>query len=359
MSKIILSSVAPCPCPDTGYQPGSDVAYIDHLDGYPGEYGEFSFEADDITFDRGTSEDADIRIMLGLSTAPTGTLTAKYKFSSMIKVERSDPEYYRWKGYRLDCGNSKYTCIDETTADSVGNDAQLIPNPIELFRNDNGDLDLSCAQLIINQDMILPETIGANGNIFNGIIPNWMFIDQDVANAEPTFNGIPVDGAFNAFIDDYGLIYSAAWKITGDLIDITWMIKDPRVPGQPDAGRIVRTGNKIRVWRTGVVTIIRQQLKVVQGGYVIMAQGTHQEIDEFQTTFGCGDTTVKIDPFVYHFDNMVSDAIEFSSGSGVILSDPADPEFIWFPELTTNSNGDGFILPGAQLVPLTQLPNPS
>lgn len=360
MDIIRQAAVEHCFCPEGGYQPASDVTWVDYIDGYPAEYNEYSIHIDSFGIDTGNpTDDAALRELLNIPDSGVGTdgyINLKYRLGSGIRVSLNNNEIPFWKGFRLDCGCLKYECgIEETTI------VDSLPCPVNNFVNDNNEFDFNPDQLTVIPRVILREYFGINdGTVLDGSIPNLMFCDSSIQNTPSIYNGIPLVGSFSNYVDPYGIVYSAYWHIYGDNIDITFTTCDPRIPGEPESGRVERVGNKIRVIKTGIITTTRQLLRVVTDGYVIVGQGTTQVVGEFQANFGCGDEYG--DPFHYHLNNYVTDVVELISTGGsedvVLLRSPPEPaEFIWWPSLVDNSSGTGFVFyDGGQYGPLSEIP---
>ena len=330
---IIKSSLTPCPCPTDGVSIGSGtVTHIDYLDGHPAEHGAYDVDIDDFGVGRGSAtEEEELRDLLGLPSRGTGDpISLLFKMGSGIRVAPSDSEHPYWKGYRLDCGCLKYSC-DETSADG-----EMIPCATSRLIDHNGNIDTSPDKVEMISRMVLKETYpGGDGTIMDGSVPT-MF---DVAESGES-------GSFDNFVDDYGVIYSAIWQKFGDTLQITTIIKDPRVPGQPDAGRVLRTPNGLRVFRTGVITTIFEKVRICNDTTLTLEKTSSQEVAEFQSSFGCGDTTG--DPFSNHMSHSISDAIEMIIGTETVLSDPAETEFVWDPQVIVGSDGSvSFSLPAA------------
>lgn len=121
--------------------------------------------------------------------------------------------------------------------------------------------------------------------------------------------------------DEHGVIYDVSWSTAtnGDL-DITTITKNPVVWGESPAHKYV---NNVLFCR-GTITTERQILRVVDGGYVIAAEGSQQVIDFFQATFPCGPKPT--DPFCYHYNNAIADDVSSIVGCGPHFTDPSNPD---------------------------------
>lgn len=137
------------------------------------------------------------------------------------------------------------------------------------------------------------------------------------------------------FIDDYGVQYVSQWATVGTQIDLTTITRQPHVWGEPDQG-YVKNG---LVFRRGIITIQRQILSIIPSGYIIVADGSSQYIDFFQTNFPCGGGPV--DDFTHHLNGNALDEVEFGVTSGSRWADVTDPtndaNVIW-PSLDASGN---------------------
>ncbi len=333
---VIKSSPTPCPCPSDGVAVGSGTTtHVDFLDGHPAEHGEYEIDIDEYGIGRGNeTEEQELRDLLGIPDPGTGTGTDSipllFKLGSGIRVAPSDQDHPYWKGFRLDCGCLRYTCDGSTLADG-----ETLPCALDRMVDQDGNIDTNPDQLQILPILKLKEDfLGGDGTIMDGAFET-MF---ELAETEDS-------GSFSNYVDDYGVIYSATWRKLGDAtLEITTIIKDPRVPGQPDAGRVLRTPNGLRVFRTGVISTIFERVRKCSDTSFIVEKTSTQEVAEFQSTFGCGDD--KGDPFSRHLSHSIHDEIEMIIGTETVLSDPEEKEFVWDPQVILGSDGSiSFSLP--------------
>jgi len=125
----------------------------------------------------------------------------------------------------------------------------------------------------------------------------------------------------NIFYSDcYDTQYRVTWETVDGLIDITTIIAQPRTWGKQEEGYV---RNKI-VYRKGIISVIRQIIKLVNNGYEIVAEGTSQYIDFIQCNFPCVDGPK--DTFLHHFDNTISDETDIRVTSGTHWTDPSDTD---------------------------------
>jgi hypothetical protein len=331
---IIKSSQTPCPCPSDGVAIGDgSVTHIDYLDGHPAEHGEYAVEIEDYGVGRGNAtEEQELRDLLGIPDPGTDApVSLLFKMGSGIRVAPASEEYPYWKGYRLDCGCLRYTCDGgSTTADG-----EVLPCGVDRLVDADGNIDTSPDQIQVLPIMKLNETFpGGDGTIMDGAFDT-MFELAETSDS----------GSFANYVDEYGMVYSASWRKLGeDTLEISTIIKDPRVPGQADAGRVLRTPNGLRVFRTGVITTIFERVRRCNDTSFMVEKTASQEVAEFQATFGCGDE--KGDPFSRHLSHSIHDEIEMIVGSETILSDPEGTEFVWEPQVIVGSDGSvSFSLP--------------
>lgn len=133
---------------------------------------------------------------------------------------------------------------------------------------------------------------------------------------------LPPSGQFT-YRDQYDTIYEVSWHTTlgpgrgvGQL-DITTVIKQPYVWGQPDSGVV----HDHTLFRRGIVTAHRQVLSLHQSGYMIVSEGTDQSIQLFQASFPCGPQPGN--PFLYHLNSRVVDELDARVVDGPRWADPA------------------------------------
>lgn len=119
--------------------------------------------------------------------------------------------------------------------------------------------------------------------------------------------------------DEYSTIFDVAWETTNGNLDITSIVSQPFVWGQPPRGYV--RNNKVFRW--GLVTVTRQVIRVFDGGYEIVAEGVSQYYDYVQTNFICELTPY--DNFLYHLNCGISDNVETLVSDGLQYTDPDVP----------------------------------
>ena len=133
------------------------------------------------------------------------------------------------------------------------------------------------------------------------------------------------------YIDSWLQQYNIDWETVDGQIDITTIIKQPRVWGKPEEGYVK---NKI-VFRKGIITVIRQILKLRNDGYEILAEGTSQYVDYIQTNFPCMQGPHDI--FLHHADSSILDETDIRVSSGPHWTDPSDlGDDVVFPDLDSS-----------------------
>lgn len=337
---IIKSSLSPCSCPDSGVAIGSGTTtHIDYLDGNPAEYGTFStIDIDDFGIGRGNpTEEQELRDLLGIPTVETGiTSDLLFKLGSGVRVSPSNFSYLDWKGYRLDCGCLTYSCDGSTGGTEItANQGSEIACSIINYTMSNGSIDTNPDRVEMMSRVKFNETFPVgDGTIMNNDLISMFELAE-----------IDDFGEFNNYVDDYGIIYSSTWKkIDNNTLEISTVIKDPKVPGQAETGRVAKTANGLRVFRTGIITTIFERIKFCNDTVTVVEKTSNQQVAEFQATFGCGDE--HDNPFSRLASNSISDSIEMIIGTETVVSDPEDKEFIWEPQVIISSDGSvSFSLP--------------
>jgi len=128
------------------------------------------------------------------------------------------------------------------------------------------------------------------------------------------------------FVDEYDQQYYNDWITVDGVLNITSVTKTPYVWGESDSGYIK---NNI-LYRKGIITVVRQLLKLIDSKYVIIAEGKDQYIDYFQTSFTCAN--LPKDTFKYHYNNNLADDSSAVIMSGSRFADPDeenDDLMIW------------------------------
>jgi hypothetical protein len=132
--------------------------------------------------------------------------------------------------------------------------------------------------------------------------------------------------------DDYDQFYRVDWSITNGLLDITTVIMQPFVFGQQEG--YVRANT---IYKKGIITVKQQIFKIVQGGYIIQAEGMSSYEDFIQMTFPCGDGPN--DGFKFHLNNSAVDDFGISVQQGPRWADPDDINDVYMVWGDVNNDG--------------------
>lgn len=116
--------------------------------------------------------------------------------------------------------------------------------------------------------------------------------------------------------DEYQTIYDVAWETINDKLDITTIVSQPYVYGQEPQGYV----QNHKLFKLGTITVTRQIIRVFDGGYEIVAEGTSQYFDYIQVNFICEE--IPYDNFTYHINCGISDEIEGLVSDGSQWTDP-------------------------------------
>lgn len=120
--------------------------------------------------------------------------------------------------------------------------------------------------------------------------------------------------------DHYDTIYHVEWNTVGTVIDFTTITMQPYVWGKPSSGYVL---NGI-LFRRGIITVQRQVIRLLTGGYEIVAEGSSQYEDFIQMNFPCA--TGPVDNFKYHLNCSTVDEIHVKISEGPHWADPDDPD---------------------------------
>lgn len=323
---IFASANRDCACPDNSYHAGVHLQGADYIDGHPSNYGRYVEDLSQYGYTERGSNGVDLHIVLGLPFGEgTGTFPAPadllFRCGSGIRVASgSQAKFYT--PYRVDCGCSLFDCNGTGTGVGPGSNPAitLLDCAVPDFRDDNGDYDPNIDKLEITRRMVLADDYGAKGfqmglypftqALGNQEIHNLLSFDPEKLQLT-TVGAFPPTGSY-FYVDPYGVIHDGIFEVSGTRMDITVTTKDPRVWGEAPTG-FIREG---RVWRKGTVTTCRQILDVSDPlRPTTIATGCQQRIDFFQTTFLCNDRR-PTDPWAYHCDNGIVDAVEIDINCG-------------------------------------------
>ena len=267
--------------------------YTDYIDGYPALDGPISFHAEDIW----SKKTIDGNIVVSPDIGPgIFEVSATYSSQRMVTIDDGGFEYNKWRGYRYDCDCAEYLCNGDRSCNYV------------FFKDHHNKYDFNNDHVEVDTAASFIEKVGANDVNYNGLITGWL--NWKFEEDKPT--------EFK-FKDEYGTIYNVVCEFGIGELDIQYETFQPYVWGEPDDGYV--EGKKI--YRRGILTIVRQIFKLNNHEWLLMAEGHDQKIIYAQTNYDC-DNIMPNDRFVYHFDNCVQDNVSMlvSNGSGWI--DPTD-----------------------------------
>lgn len=346
---IFQSASRNCDCtnPSSSFIAGStDIKGEDFIDGYPSEFGRYTFNLSDFDYPRGLSSDVDMDLPTASASAGSVPIDLLFRLGSGIKLTTTEPQYKFYKPYRLDCGCMLFDCPPASMGTDIDNSVPHVDRClISHFMDARGDIDPNTDQLDVNREMLLTENIHANSIALEKYPLTAAFGDQEIANLfsfDPEKMQMTVVGKFPPsgtffYVDPYGVIHDGSFETEGNRIDLTITTKDPRVWGEEPTGYI-KDG---RVYRKGIITTCRQILELTSSSVNILASGCYQTVDFFQSTFQCGDKRPS-DPFAYHCDNAIFDGLEIDLVCGPGWPDVVGRSFAVFtvwPDLTEDSFG--------------------
>lgn len=315
----------------------------DFIDGYPADFGFYSVDLTMFDFPRERLEGYGFSIygsgiygldvgmaalgptmVLGVPVNQQDIVELQFKLGSGIKLSEDDIEYQYYQPYRLDCGASLFQCpeISGTGTGTGTNTAEPLDlmidrDPSSFFKLDD-HYDWNCDQIVTIPKMILNEQYGSYTCLMDGSIPNMMSFEDDKMVFDTILTAFeqvfPEEGSYQ-FIDDYGIIHIGVFETMDNKLDITTQLRDPRVWGEDPTGEV----RNFKVFRDGVVTSERQIFQIADFGYTVISEGAEQDVQRFQTTFGCGDEENFIDPFGFHLDANLVDDVEL-----IVLTDTTD-----------------------------------
>lgn len=318
----------------------------DYISGYPAETDRFDVDFDEIGFSRGDSASEALAEALELPvrdlSSSSSAFEALFTLGSQILLERDDPDYLLYAPLRLDCECARFVCggtgatfitgSEMVTAMTECGDPKLNLSQchLDFFQAPDGTFDFNCDQLDILGRIKLTEKVGVCSRMLDGSIPNMLCI---LTNGVITDLDIPPEGKVH-YKDDYGIIYDVNWVYVNNVLDILTVTKQPNVWGEPDTGYV----SNRRVFRRGIITSIRQIIRVNDGGYELIGEGVEQKVDYFQSNALCGDEQF-VDNFCFHLDCYVTDQLDFE-----VICGPrwvrCDDDFVEWPSLVLDSAGN-------------------
>lgn len=303
-------------CSDTGE---------DFKGGYPASYNwinvntvtfqnnatvENQFEfCDDLTCTLSTLDREAIAESLLLPVTTSDREQARFLSGSMEFVKSSDIDYRYYLPYRLDCDCANDLCLDtnnEYTEDECN---------ARFMRDHNGDLDVSHDKLDIDLRISLTETMNLCSRLSDGEINTLFCLNESCDISEI--------GSVE-YQDDYGIIYEIEWKYSLDILDITVTRKDPNIPLQNPEGFTEFESGAIKIFRKGIITIVRRIIRYNYDGSYVEAEGSESFIDYFRSNKICGEKPFE-NPFNYGINCSLQDNVQMLITDGSAWYDVANP----------------------------------
>lgn len=257
---------------------------------------------------------------------------ARYFGNSMIYLRNTDVEHRYYVPYRLDCECLNNSC---NVTESVTDNQETACNA-PYITDANGNLDVGCDKIEIDLAIALEETMTLCSRITNNDLPNLFCLNAECE--------VPERGDF-VYKDDYGIIYEVEWVVAEDTMDIVVSIKDPRIPGEEAEGYVVQSREGARVFRKGIISIVRQIIKFTDLSYYIDAEGSEVSIGYFQTNVVCNQDQFD-DPFSYGINCALKDSIEMMYTDGPRwqnYEDPTNTEYVWASYDATGTGDNSLI----------------
>lgn len=136
------------------------------------------------------------------------------------------------------------------------------------------------------------------------------------------------------YSDDYGQIYEVEWYTDNNgILIVKTVSKQPYVWGEVEQ---FKYENGI-LYKKGIISTVIQSIKDINGGYIILSEGSNQEVAYIQVNFPC--STQPSDRFLYHLNNFISVDINNVISDGSCWTDIYDSNIV----IWGNINNDGTI----------------
>lgn len=281
---------------------------------------------DDVTCSYGYLDRDALANFIGLPIRDnTDVGLAKYFGSSMEYITPNHVEYIYYVPYRLDC-----SCLDNfCSGTNVTDDYNFSCNSVFLF-DKNGNLDVNCDKIDNDLAISLKESMNLCSRTSNGELPNLFCLNKQCK--------IPDEGSFR-YKDDYDVIYEVEWIISEDTMDITVVTKDNKIPGMQKDGYTERVSGGIKVFNKGIITTIRQIIKIYDNISIIEAEGVESKIGYFQVNITCGQDQFD-NPFYYFVNCSMKDSVKMLVTDGPHWVDPLNDVggSYWADPLNPSSN---------------------
>lgn len=248
----------------------------------------------------------------------TGTANqARFFGNSMEYIDSNDVLYRHHLPLRMDCGCLNNSCgtDDPTGFDGVScSDNYLYDN--------KGNFDPNCDKLEFDLAVSLSDTMTLCDRLSDFELDNLFCLNKECV--------IPDNGSF-IYKDSYDIIYEVEWVFMEDTIDITVVTKDPRIPNKDEDGFVINEKGSIVIFRKGVITTVRQIIKIENGSVYIDAEGSDVVVDYFQTNISCSGKQFD-KPFAYGVDCALQANVELmvTDGPHWVSHDGFDSSFEYY-----------------------------
>ncbi|MBD3404845.1 MAG: hypothetical protein GF411_01760 [Candidatus Lokiarchaeota archaeon] len=291
---------------DSARQCSNTDGYLDYRDGYPSSVGELTFDVSAITAER--VMDGNLVIESDLDS--TASIEAAGTYSSEIFMSKPEESgtintyngYETWRGYRYDCDCAEYLCTDDRRNCNF-----------DFFKNDRGEYDFNNDHVEIDYVASLVETISGKNYSHDGKISDWL-------NWEFEETG-PNEFEFK---DEYDIQYRITFEENLEVLDITYETFQPRIWGEESDGYVANG----KVFRKGILTTIRQIFILQNGGWVLNAEGTEQEVTYRQTNYDC-EWPTPADRFTHRYEYLLQDEVKMATICGPHWTDPNNEDDIY------------------------------
>jgi hypothetical protein len=297
---------------------------------------------------------------------PIGTKQeeAGYFAQSELFITEEDTEYRFHLPFRVDCGCLNTDCSPgEVTGDIVilpiiihdrddlgyankedrdvtaGLDINELPCPVvcnsEALFDRHGVYDPFCDKVEIDIAAILTEQLNLCDRLNNNDLNSTFCINEECLASETP------QGFYN-YQDSYGVINEGSWIVSGNVLDLEFTTKDPRIPGEEPQGYL----DGIKVFRKGIVTTTRQIFHLTDDGVILLAEGLEQEIDFYQSNVVCNEP-LRENPFPYDVNCAAQANLEFDYNYGPRWTDPEIEDDDIFPLWAANSIQEDVLADGS------------
>lgn len=235
------------------------------------------------------------------SDTTSTVVQARFFGNTMEFITPENAEYKWYIPYRFDCA-----CLNESCGTNEPTNITGVSCNVDCLYDRNGTLDPGCDKLEIDLVVSLQEAMTLCDRITDFDLAD-LFCLNDSCDT-------PGSGTFR-YQDDYGIIYEVTWIFMEDTMDITVITKDPRIPGQEQDGFVKYVNGSYQIFRKGIISTVRQIIKVVDTGAYIDSEGSESEVGFFQTNVSCGENEFD-QPFAFGPNCALQDNVEALTTNG-------------------------------------------